>query len=228
MTHSEHHPGLKNAGALDTNAFRLGILILTLLLCAGLLAPPKTLAASAEEINIRINGTLERFRKEIVGGAEFLNKAKGVLVFPKVIKAGMGIGGEYGEGALRIGGKTIDYYNTASASIGFQAGAQSKAIVILFLTQDVLSEFRKSKGWEAGVDGSIALIQWGMGEDINTIDIRDPVVGFVFDNKGLMFNITFEGTKFTRLNKESRRAPNSITRANCRSGQKNVRAPSNK
>ena len=107
--------------------------------------------------------------------------------------------GEYGEGALRIGGKTVEYYSTAAASIGFQAGAQSKSIIMVFLNQKLLSEFRKSEGWEAGVDGSIALIEWGAGEDINTIDIREPVVGFVLSNKGLMFNVTFEGTKFTKI-----------------------------
>jgi len=124
-----------------------------------------------------------------------------VLVFPSVIKAGIGIGGEYGEGALRVAGKTVDYYNTAAASIGFQLGAQSKSIVIVFMTDKALSDFRKSEGWKAGVDGSVAVVEWGVGEDINTVDIKDPVVGFVFSNKGLMYNLTLEGSKFTRLDK---------------------------
>jgi len=158
-------------------------------------------AKSAAEIDIGVTETLKRFKREVPGGSKFLQRASGVLVFPSVIKAGIGIGGEYGEGALRVGGKTVDYYNTASASIGFQLGAQAKTIVVVFMTEKALSDFRKSDGWEAGVDGSVALIEWGVGKDINTADIKDPVVGFVFNNKGLMYNLTLEGSKFTRLNK---------------------------
>jgi lipid-binding SYLF domain-containing protein len=133
--------------------------------------------------------------------SRLLAAASGVQVFPSVIKAGFGMGGEYGEGALRIGGKTVAYYNTAAAPIGFQIGAQSKSIVIVFMNSKALGDFRKSDGWKAGVDGSIAVVEWGAGEDINTVDIEDPVVGFVFSNKGLMYNLTLEGSKFTRLDK---------------------------
>jgi lipid-binding SYLF domain-containing protein len=124
-----------------------------------------------------------------------------VLVFPSVIKAGFGIGGEYGEGALQIGGKTVAYYSTAAASIGLQLGAQSKSVVIIFMANKALSDFQNSKGWKAGVDGSVALVEWGAAEDINTVDIQDPIVGFVFSNKGLMYNLTLEGSKFTKLAK---------------------------
>lgn len=155
--------------------------------------------ASATEINIGVDEGLKRFKKEVSGGEKFLSKAKGVLVFPSVIKAGIGIGGEYGEGALRVGGSTVAYYNTAAASIGFQLGAQSKTVVLVFLTSKALADFRASSGWKAGVDGSVALIKWGVGEDINTVDISDPIVGFVFSNKGLMYNLTIEGSKFTKI-----------------------------
>lgn len=158
-------------------------------------------AASATEINIGVDGALKRFQKEVSGGSKFLARAKGVLVFPSVLKAGFGIGGEYGEGALRIGGSTVAYYNTAAASIGFQLGAQSKTVVLVFLTNKALSDFRTSKGWKAGVDGSVALVKWGVGEDINTVDIKDPIVGFVFSNKGLMYNLTIEGSKFTKIDR---------------------------
>ncbi len=156
-------------------------------------------AASATEINIGVSETLKRFKKEIPGGSEFLKRAKGVLVFPSIIKVGFGIGGEYGEGALKIGGKTTSYYSTAAASIGFQLGAQSKSVVLVFMTNNALKQFRSSEGWKAGVDGSVALIEWGVGEDINTLDIKDPIIGFVFSNKGLMFNLTLEGSKFTKI-----------------------------
>ncbi len=158
-------------------------------------------AASATEINIGVQQTLKRFKQDIPGGQDFLAKAKGVLVFPNVIKAGFGIGGEYGEGALLIKGKTVAYYSTAAASIGLQLGVQSKSLVIVFLTDEALKHFQHSKGWKAGVDGSVAIVEWGVGEDINTLDIEDPIVGFVFSNKGLMFNLTLEGSKFTKIEK---------------------------
>ncbi|MCP4042118.1 MAG: hypothetical protein GY731_09225 [Gammaproteobacteria bacterium] len=175
--------------------------IFVVIVIYGISFPQVAHAASAEEINIGADATLRRFRKEIGGGSNFLKAAKGVLIFPTVIKAGIGIGGEYGEGALRIGGKTVAYYNTVAASIGFQLGAQAKSVVIIFLAEKALSDFRKSDGWKAGVDGSVALVEWGVGEDINTTDIKDPVVGFVFSNKGLMYNLTLEGSKFSKIDR---------------------------
>ena len=163
--------------------------------------PKTSLAASAAEINIGVAETLNRFKQEISGGEEFLKQAKGVLVFPSIIKAGFVIGGEYGEGALKVNDAIVDYYSTAAASFGFQLGAQSKSVVLIFMTNDALKGFQASKGWKAGVDGSVALIEWGVGEDINTVDIEDPIIGFVFSNKGLMYNLTLEGSKFTKLEK---------------------------
>ena len=174
---------------------------LFIVLCCGWLLTGQLHAKSAAEIDIGVDETLKQFSKEVQGGSRFLSRASGVLVFPNVLKAGFGIGGEYGEGALRVGGKTAGYYSTAAASVGFQLGAQSKSVVIVFMTDKALSDFRGSDGWKAGVDGSVALIEWGVGEDINTVDIKDPVVGFVFANKGLMYNLTLEGSKFTRLEK---------------------------
>lgn len=158
-------------------------------------------AASKEEIDIEVNGAIERFHKEVEGSEQFLAKAKGVLVFPEVVKAGIGIGGEYGEGALRINGATVDYYSTAAASIGFQLGAQLKTVILVFLDAAALEKFRNSDGWEVGVDGSVALVEFGAGKDINSININDPVVGFVISNKGLMYNLTLEGSKITKLKK---------------------------
>ena len=158
-------------------------------------------AASKVEIDAKINVTLEKFYKEVGAGKELAKKATGILVFPSVIKAGIGIGGEYGEGALRVNGRTVDYYNTAAASIGFQLGAQSKSIIILFMTKGALSNFRNSKGWEVGVDGSVALVKIGAGGSVDTTNIKDPIIGFVFGQKGLMYNLTLEGSKITRIKK---------------------------
>jgi len=156
-------------------------------------------AASAQEIDSRVDTALKRFYDEVSGGKSFIKNAQGVLVFPKVIKAGFGIGGEYGEGALRIGGRTVDYYSTAAASIGFQLGAQSRIVVLVFLDKQALTKFRNSSGWEVGVDGSVAFINVGAGGSIDSSNVQSPIVGFIFGNKGLMYNLTLEGSKFTRL-----------------------------
>lgn len=152
-------------------------------------------------LSIRIDDTLKRFRKSVKGGNAFLKKSEGILVFPSVVKAGIGFGGEYGEGALLVDDEISDYYTTAGASFGFQLGAQRKSLVIAFMTDESLYHFRNSSGWKVGVDGSVALLEWGVGEDINTTDISSPVVGFVFNNEGLMYNLTLEGAKFTKLPK---------------------------
>lgn len=158
-------------------------------------------AESAKVIDTKVDETLITFDKDIKGGQEFIRNAKGVLVFPSVLKAGMGIGGEYGEGALRINGKTVDYYSTAAASFGLQLGAQSKSIILVFMQDQALKDFRNSHGWKAGVDGSVALIKVGAGGSLDTENIKDPIVGFVFGQKGLMYNLTLEGSKFTKLDK---------------------------
>ena len=156
-------------------------------------------AAGPGEIDIKVDGTLTKFKAEVTGGAEFLKKAKAVLVFPDVVKGGFIVGGEYGKGALRHDGNTMGYYSIASASFGLQAGAQQYAIVMVFMNDEALVKFRDSKGWEAGVDGSVALAEWGAGTDINTQNFKDPIVGFVLDNKGLMAGISLEGSKISKI-----------------------------
>ena len=170
-------------------------------LAAAMLVSASALAATAEEIDRDADEAIKVFREDINGADVFLNQAAGYLVFPRVIKVGIGIGGETGEGVLRVGGKTVDYYRTSAGSIGFQLGAQAKSIVIAFMTPESLAKFRASSGWEAGIDGSVALIDMGGGKSINTNNIKDPIVGFVFGSKGLMYNLTLEGSKFSKLDK---------------------------
>ncbi|MGD8998986.1 MAG: YSC84-related protein [Granulosicoccaceae bacterium] len=180
---------------------RLQRTLLTLFLLFGLALFNTAQADSAKIIDAKVDDALERFKTEVGGAEKLLGIAEGTLVFPDVIKAGFGIGGEYGEGALRIKGKTVDYYSTAAASIGLQIGAQEKTVIIIFTDRRALRKFQNSDGWEAGVDGSVALIKLGAGGSIDTTNIRDPIIGFVFGNKGLMYNLTLEGSKFTRLDK---------------------------
>jgi lipid-binding SYLF domain-containing protein len=159
------------------------------------------LAASAKEIDAGVNEAIVMFEKEVKDGKSFLANSKGVLAFPSVLKGGLGIGGEYGEGALRIAGKTVDYYSTAAGSVGLQAGGQVKTVFVVFLQADALKKFQESEGWKAGVDGSVALVTLGAGGAVDTTTLKDPIVGFVFGQKGLMYNLTFEGSKFTKLKK---------------------------
>ena len=168
---------------------------------AVLTLPTSSFAASAAEIDAEVDAAIGTFKSDVNGADVFLNQAAGYLVFPRVIKVGIGIGGETGEGALRVGGATVDYYRTSSGSIGFQLGAQAKAIVIAFMTQESLDKFRASSGWKVGVDGSVAVIDIGAGKTIDTTNVKDPVVGFIFDSKGLMYNLTLEGSKIHRLKK---------------------------
>jgi len=166
-----------------------------------MLAASSALAASAEKIDREANKALKVFAEDVDGAEVFLNQAAGYLVFPKVYKVGIGVGAETGEGALRVGGSTVAYYRTTSASVGLQLGAQAKSIVIAFMTKEALSKFRNSDGWKVGVDGSVALVDVGAGKTIDSQNISDPVVGFIFGSKGLMYNLTLEGSKFSKLDK---------------------------
>jgi len=157
-------------------------------------------ADDAKQINANVDDSLKKFQ-DIAGSKEVLQKSAGVLVFPNVFKAGIGIGGEYGEGALRIKGKTVDYYNTAAASIGFQLGGQKKTIIMAFMQKDALDKFRNSEGWKVGVDASVAVITVGAGGSIDTAKLNQPIVAFVLDQKGLMYNVTLEGSKITKIKK---------------------------
>ncbi len=159
------------------------------------------MAWSANKIDREVVATTEVFKEEVNGSEVFLEQSVGYLVFPRVIKVGLGFGAETGEGALIVGGQTSDYYRTTAGSFGLQAGAQAKSIVIAFMTQESLDKFRNSSGWKAGVDGSIALIDIGIGKAIDTNNLKDPVIGFIFGAKGLMYNLTLEGSKFTKLDK---------------------------
>ena len=181
-----------------SKCYRQLLLILIILVVA---TPQIVAAASKEEIEIRVDATIDVFNQRVKEGREFLERAKGILVFPNIVKAGFIIGAEFGEGALRIKGKTVDYYRTTGASFGLQVGAQTKSIIIVFLEDEALRKFRTSAGWEAGVDGSIALVGTGTGGSIDSTNVSDPIIAFAFGNKGLMLNLTLEGSKYTRIKK---------------------------
>ena len=181
---------------------RILSLFATVFIIALLIAPTFShvaQAATAKEIDVSVDVALDRFKNDVKGAREFLANAKGVLVIPNVIRVGFGLGGEYGEGALIVGGKTVDYYSTVAGSFGFQIGVQSKNIIIIFMEETALTKFRDSLGWRAGLDGSVALIDEGAGSSGDTNNLQHPIVGFIFGLKGLMVNLSLEGSKFTKL-----------------------------
>ena len=158
-------------------------------------------AATKAEIDAEVTKAVNEFYQHTSAGKALAGKASGMLVFPIVVKGGVGIGGEFGEGALIVKGRTVSYYSIAAASIGLQLGLQARSQIVLFMTDSALSKFRNSQGWKAGVDGSVALATLGAVGAIDSETARKPIIGFIFSNKGLMYNLTFEGSKITRIEK---------------------------
>jgi lipid-binding SYLF domain-containing protein len=159
-------------------------------------------AASAKEIDAGVDDAIGKFENEVKGGKALLTSSKGILVFPRVLKGGAGFGGEYGEGALRVANKTANYYSMLQGSFGFQLGGEIKTVYLVFLDDEALKRFQASEGWKAGVDGSVSLITLGAGGTIDTNNLKDPIVAFVLGQKGLMYNLSLEGTKFTKQDKK--------------------------
>ncbi|SAK57665.1 lipoprotein [Caballeronia arationis] len=161
----------------------------------------KTAGESDERrsIDADVDATMQRLYATVRGSRELVGKSRGVLVFPSVIQAGFVIGAQYGKGALRVGGGTVGYYSTTSASVGLQAGAQSKSLIFLFMTQDALDKFRNSDGWAAGVDASVALVKMGANGTVDTTTATAPVEAFILTNAGLMADVSLAGTKVSKL-----------------------------
>jgi lipid-binding SYLF domain-containing protein len=158
-------------------------------------------SATRPELEAYANEAMKKLYAESPAAQELASQSRGILVFPRVWKGGMGLGGEVGEGVLRVGGRSVEYYQLAGASVGLQLGLQRKAVVVMFLDGESLAKFRQSEGWKAGVDGSIAIANLGAGTSMDTNTAQKPIIGFVISNKGLMYNLSFEGTKLTRIEK---------------------------
>jgi lipid-binding SYLF domain-containing protein len=178
----------------------LCFLIAAVFLSGGLFAG-QSFGGTAKEIDASADAAMDRFHKQVKDAKEVVRSAKGMLVLPNVKKGALIVGGEYGQGAMRIGGKTVEYYSMISGSVGFQIGGQAKDIIIAFMTSDALKKFRSSKGWEAGVDGNVALVTLGAGESAISAMSKDPIVAFVFDVKGLIADMSLRGAKFSKLDK---------------------------
>ena len=161
--------------------------------------PGASTAESRHAVDASYHETLDRLYSSTPGSRELVAKARGVLVFPRVISAGLVVGGAYGEGQLREHGRVEGYYRTTTGSIGWQIGAQSRAIVILFMTDDSLQRFMASKGWSGGADASVAVLTAGANGAIDANAAQAPTSAFIMTNAGLMAGATLQGTKITRI-----------------------------
>jgi lipid-binding SYLF domain-containing protein len=172
-------------------------LSLLLTLTAGI--PAVEAASSAAEINRDANAALAKLYRQVPTAKTLAGQAKAILVFPSIVKGGLIVGGQYGEGALRKGGKTVGYYNTASVSYGLQAGAQSFGYVLFFMTDAALRHLDQSEGWEVGVGPSVVVVDEGMAKSFTTTTARDDVYAFIFGQQGLMAGVGIQGSKITRI-----------------------------
>ena len=156
-------------------------------------------AAKRSEIDAKVDGALTKLYAQARGSQELVQRAKGVLVFPTVVSAGFVVGGSHGNGALRVHGRTEGYYSTTAATVGLVAGADSRAVYILFMTDEALDKFRASKGWTAGADASVSVLNAGADVGVDTQTAKQAVIGYVLTNAGLMANVAIDGTKISKI-----------------------------
>ena len=156
-----------------------------------------TPASARTAINADVDAALSKLYNTVPGSGELVAKSAGVLVFPSVISAALGVGAEYGRGALRTGNRTQGYYSTTAGSIGWQIGAQSRAVIYVFSTQEALDKFRASKGWTVGADATVALATIGANGQVDSNTVRQPVVGYVLTNAGLEAGVALQGAKIS-------------------------------
>lgn len=163
---------------------------------------PQASASAAEqrqEIDSGADAALGKLYQTSPQAKELVQRAKGVLVFPSVLSASFVVGAQHGKGVLRVAGANAGYYSTSAGSIGFQAGAQSKAVILLFMTDQALEQFRNSQGWTVGADASVAVANVGANGRIDSNTAQQPIVGFVMNNAGLMAGVSLEGAKISKL-----------------------------
>jgi lipid-binding SYLF domain-containing protein len=187
---------------MRTRSIFTAVALSTMVLAAGCSTTGTSSSDPATErhaINANVDASLSKLYTQVPGSRELVGKAKGVLVFPSVVSAGFIVGASYGKGELRSGTRTMGYYSTAAGSVGLLAGAESKSVFVLFMTEDSYEKFIASQGWTAGVDASVTLVNMGADGSIDTQTAQPAVSSIVLNNGGLMANLSLDGTKFTRL-----------------------------
>lgn len=173
----------------------VGLAALSLIICGAAFADTKA------EIDAKVGESLKQFYKLDAENKALVHKAAGVLIFPSITKGGAGIAGEYGEGVLQVKGKTVGYYSVTSASIGLTLGVSTRSENILFMTQDALNDFTSSKGWSIGADTGLAVVSKGGGGSYDTQTLQKPILGFVYGEKGLIADLSLEGSKVNKIDK---------------------------
>lgn len=179
--------------------FSVVIFLSAMIVVADVMVPRTAFADTAAEIDRDVDSALAELYASTPAAKELSGVAKGILVFPDVVKAGLIVGGQYGTGALRVGGKTVGYYNTVAASYGLQAGAQKFGYAMFFLTQPALDYLTKSKGWEIGVGPSVVVVDAGLARSLTTTTAKEEIYAFFFSQKGLMAGLGLQGSKITKI-----------------------------
>jgi len=179
-----------------------GFCLVLLMMASLVMAPRTTLAASAAEIDSNVDAALEKLYASSPAAQELAKVARGILVFPRVVKAGLIVGGQYGVGALRVGEQTDSYYNTVAASYGLQAGAQAFGYAMFFIKDGALDYLKKSSGWEVGVGPSIVVVDAGVARSLSTTTAKEDIYVFFFDQKGLMAGLGLQGAKISKITPE--------------------------
>lgn len=156
--------------------------------------------ATSNSVDAQVDATLSRLYSTVPGSRELVARSKAVLVFPTVVGGSFVVGAEHGRGALRSGARTLGYYSTTAASIGWQAGGQSKAVIYVFNTQDALDKFMAGNGWSAGVDATVAVGRVGANGMIDTQTAQAPVSSFVMTNAGLEAGVSLQGARIHKIN----------------------------
>ena len=165
----------------------------------GLVASAGSFGHSKAELDARAAKTLNHFYALNPENQKLVDRAVGVLVFSRVTKGGAGVAGEFGEGVLQLKGKTVNYYSVGSASIGLTLGVARHSEIILFMTQEALNRFMASDGWSVGADTAVAVVSEGAGGQYDSAVIGKPILGFIFGEKGLLADVSLEGSKITKI-----------------------------
>ena len=182
--------------------FHIKVILLVLVFVAGaFMSPNAAVAASASEISRDAKSTLEELCAESPSARAMRDKAKGILVFPSIVKGGFMVGGQYGEGALLRGGKVSAYYSTLQMSYGLQVGLQKYGYVLFFMTEPAFNYLNKSDGWELGVGPSIVVVDEGKARSMTTTTMQSDIYAFFFNQTGLMGGLGLQGTKITKIEK---------------------------
>jgi lipid-binding SYLF domain-containing protein len=165
----------------------------------GLVVSGVSSASTKAELNARADRALGHFYALNTANKPLSAKAAGILVFPRVTKGGAGIAGEFGEGVLQVNGQTVGYYSVGSASVGLTLGVGRHSEIIMFETPESLDHFRNSDGWSVGADGAVAIVTEGAGGQYDSAALDKPILGFIFRQKGLIGDLSLEGSKITKI-----------------------------